>query len=155
MHDTTIPATNPHGFRCQIQTLQFPAHLPTFHPCKEYEGKAKGLKVVLQERGLIKEVGRSMVNVRTGNKIIGECAACKKKKSRNSQLQSISKDEQDEVDADEMDDTEEEDAVDDCCMKKMLGAQENFKSEKSLLEKVSTLFIFKGCMLTCFHEGYH
>lgn len=80
-----------------------------------------------------------MVNAHTGKKIIGECAGCKKRKARKPHLELLSKEEQDNVDQeDTADDTEEEEV--DCCMKRMLANQADFKGKRSLLEKVSNIF---------------
>lgn len=101
------------------------------------------MQVILEVRKLIKpaEKGKGMVNFCTGKKIIGECAKCKKRKAQKPHLESLSKEEQEEADdEDAADDTEEDEAeaaVDDCCMKRMLANQADFKAERSLLEKVS------------------
>lgn len=53
MHDTVIPADNPSGRAGRVQSMQFDINLPDDHPYKEFEGKPKGIKVILEERGLI------------------------------------------------------------------------------------------------------
>lgn len=148
MHDTIIPADNPQGMGGTVQKMQFPLHLPCNHQYKDYEGKPKGMHIVLEERGLIRpaEKGKSMINTWTGNKIIGECANCKKRKARKPHLESLSKDEEDGAnDENAADDTEEE-AMEDCCMRRMLANQADFKGEKSLLENSMFNFALLGAL---------
>ena len=42
MHDTVIPADNPHGFGGEVQTMQFDKHLPKNHPHKKL-GNDRGM----------------------------------------------------------------------------------------------------------------
>lgn len=147
MHDTIIPSNNPHRVGGTIQNMQFPSHLPCEHQYKIYEGKPKGMQVILEERKLIKpaEKGKGMVNFCTQKKLIGECAKCKKRKARKPHLELLSKEEQEEADdEDSADDTEGDEAraaEEDCCMKRMLANQADFKAERSLLEKVCLILL--------------
>lgn len=128
MHDTIIPADNPHGLGGQRQAMQFPDALPDDHPDKAHQGKAKGMKRILEERGLYKKG------------MIGDCAVCKQKRSRKVHLTGLSSEEMSRIDGEEADDSEEEDdRPTDCCMRRLLGSQEDFCKEKSLLEQVSGL----------------
>jgi hypothetical protein len=115
MHDTIIPADNPNGHAGKTQSMQFGARLPKGHPYKEFEGQPKGLRVVLEERGL-------------GAGLIGDCKDCKHEKSRTPHLNI-------DEEGDDSEDEDERPAT--CCLRRMLAYQDDFKSEKSMLEKVS------------------
>ena len=125
MHDTVIPSDNPHGFAGKPQTMQFDSVLANGHPYKAFEGKPKGMKRILEERGLLKKG------------MIGDCAACKQKRSRKPHVTGLSSDELRQIDEDEdVDSEDEDDRPLDCCMRRLLGSQEDFRKEKSLLEQV-------------------
>ncbi len=127
MHDTIIPDDNPHGFAGRPQTMQFPSSLPDDHPFKAHEGKPKGMRQILEERGLLR---RGM---------IGDCEACKQTRSRKEHLTGASADEIRHVDEGDGYDTEEEDnRPADCCMRRALSLQKDFQNEASLLQQVRT-----------------
>lgn len=50
MRETVIPVDNPHGFGGKKQKMQFDKVLPETHSYKKYEGQAKGIKFILEER---------------------------------------------------------------------------------------------------------
>lgn len=112
------------GYR---QTMQFDAELPDDDEFKEYEGQPKGMHRILLERGMLK---RNM---------IGDCKECKQSKSRKAHVVGLTEEETDRIDEDEEVDTEDDDdRPADCCMRRALGMQQDFKDEKSLLEKASS-----------------
>lgn len=66
MHDTTIPLNNPNPeLRGQRQSMVFPEghHLA---------GQPKGMKIILEERGLLDTLDRSR-----GGQPVGVCSSCK------------------------------------------------------------------------------
>ena len=71
MRDTIIPMDNPFGHGGKVQSLVYPAHLPDDHEHKDYAGKPKGMKVVLDERGYNVDGGRGQ------KRMIGDCQTCK------------------------------------------------------------------------------
>ncbi|KAJ7325750.1 hypothetical protein DFH08DRAFT_816827 [Mycena albidolilacea] len=131
MHDTIIPADNPHGQGGKIQKMIFDAKLPDDHPYKQFEGLPKGMNIILAERGYTKD-GK-------GKKLIGDCQACKAAKSRKPHLDGASTDEEGDMFGDDGNDTEEEldECPVDCCMRRLLSLQPDFAGEKSQLELVS------------------
>ena len=129
MHDTFIPYDNPNpSLRGNPQSMQFPED----HPDPLLCGAAKGMRVILEERGLL--FGKKNL---AGKNIIGECKACKARKARKPHLSGPTPEELDADLGDDLDDGE--DGEDDCCMKKMLSSQADFLAEKSELEKVIIL----------------
>lgn len=124
MRDTIIPDNNPHGKGGQLQSMQFACPLPDNHPFKSYEGQPKGLRFVLQERGL-------------GAGLNGDCQACRQQRSRKPHLSSLSVAELARIDSEAANDSGDEDERPaTCCLRQMLSQQRDFLREKSLLEKV-------------------
>jgi hypothetical protein len=177
MHQTIIPANNPHGFAGQIQDMQFPEYLPDGYCYKEFEGKLKGIDVILTERGLIpeklikepkppkgtKQARPRKLRRKKGDpplppvpkplkRIIGECQLCKQKKACKPHLQTLSKEEIWRIDTEEdrNDTEEEEERPSDCCMQRMLSLQADFQAEKSLLEQVRILVSQFMCIIVSF-----
>jgi hypothetical protein len=73
MHDTIIPSSNPHPhLRSKPQQMNFPKDLPPSHPYYEFCGLPKGMKAILQERGLYDY----LVKLNDG-KFNGTCQECK------------------------------------------------------------------------------
>lgn len=125
MHDTIVPADNMWGLGGYHQTMQFNALLPDDDEFKLYEGQPKGMRRILHEHRLLK---RNM---------IGDCKECKQSKSRKAHVIGLTEEELDRIDEDEEVETEDEDdRPPDCCMRRALAMQQDFKDEKSLLEKV-------------------
>ena len=56
MHDTIIPSDNPFGYGGRPQQFNFPANLPDDHLYKAFEGKPKGMRVILEERSYLHTV---------------------------------------------------------------------------------------------------
>lgn len=127
LRDTIIPLDNPFGHGGEPQPLVFPLHLPDDHPYKAFEGKQKGMRAILEERGYIGP-GRK--------KIIGDCAACKARKKRKPQVVGDPPPDPHPEDSEESEEEDEDDAPVDCCMRRILALQEDFRSQKSLLEIV-------------------
>ncbi|KZS92070.1 hypothetical protein SISNIDRAFT_442933 [Sistotremastrum niveocremeum HHB9708] len=148
MRNTVIPKDNPHGFANQTQSLLLPSSLPRNHPDKAFEGQPKGIRNILQERGLIKRLD--------GTKISGTCADCRGKKKRKGMDEAIEavddgEDEGEEDDDDEGYDSEEDGRRRDCCMRRLLSQEDDFKNEKSLLEKEITAAGHHCLFLPKFH----
>jgi hypothetical protein len=132
MRDTTIPGNNPHGRAGGPQSMQFPCNLPPDHPWKSFEGQPKGIAQVLAERGLIQKIGKRW-KASNGNTIIGECTQCKADKTRKMPAAT------DSDDVDDEDDSEaEDDGRQDCCMRRLLMLQEDFKNEKCMIHQVGS-----------------
>lgn len=123
MRDTIIPVSNPHGLSGKPQSMVFPSTLPDNHPYKKFEGQPKGMKVVLEELGLIQETAGK-------KKTVGTCKACKETKARKSHIEQLSPMETEAVDHDEFYDTEDEEEnhrPKDCCMTRILSLQEDLR----------------------------
>lgn len=130
MHDTVIPKDNPlPELQGTPQRMVFPAD----HPDPKLRGQAKGMRVVLQERGLIDSHGKN----RAGKKIPGQCKSCKAKRARKPHLSGPTNE---EIDADlgkESDDGDDgDDDGEDCCLQRMLSRQSDFRDEPCELQKV-------------------
>ncbi|EIW73824.1 hypothetical protein CONPUDRAFT_68340 [Coniophora puteana RWD-64-598 SS2] len=126
MHDTIIPLGNPHGHGGELQSMQFPAHIPDNHPYKKFEGKPKGMRIILEECGYIKP----------GTKLVGDCKLCKAKRARKPKL-ALSPEEMDLADCEDLvNDSEDESRPSDCCLLRILELQEDFQNELCLLQKV-------------------
>jgi hypothetical protein len=160
MHDTIIPLDNPHGLGGQHQSFQYPDHLPAGDTRKEFEGKPKGIATILIERGMIRRNGKSGYETLDGRKVIGECPLCKQAKSRNPQKGALDNrgeregdDSEDDEGSDVGDDmgpeSDEDDRPTDCCLRRMLTMQQDFRNEKSMLFKVQYLTSIEYLTLTC------
>ena len=126
MRDTIIPHDNPSGRGGLRQTMQFDANLPAGHEDKPFEGLPKGMRRVLEERGLLKPG------------MVGDCQGCKQSKSRKAHVTGLTDTELARIDEDEEYDTEEEEDTRpvDCCMRRILSLQTDFQMEQSLLQQV-------------------
>jgi hypothetical protein len=87
------------------------------------------MRVILEERGYLQ----------SGKKLVGDCKDCKKARSRKPHLTGLTEEEMQQVEGNDGNDTEEEDdeRPTDCCMRRILSLQDDFRNEKSLLELVS------------------
>ena len=152
MHDTLIPMDNPNlSLRGQVQTMVFPANLPPGHPDHAFRGQPKGMQRVLEERGLL-----SVLEMANNGKAVGECQTCKL--SREAQERRVREAHAAAADGtDEVDDTAamnaavQELARTDCCMRKMLSSQQDFKDERSLIQIVIEEAGHKCWFLPKFH----
>ena len=74
MHPTTIPDDNPNPeLRGQRQEMVFPIDLPQDHKYYEFRGQPKGMRVVLEERGL----WDGLCALNGGKALFGDCSDCK------------------------------------------------------------------------------
>ena len=106
----------------------FPAHLPDDHPYKPFKGKQKSMRAILEKRGYIRPGQK---------KIIGDCAAYKAWKKRKPQVVGNPNPDLHPKDLEELEEEDNDDIPIDCCMQHILSLQEDFQSQKSLLEIVS------------------
>lgn len=117
-----IPLDNPNeALRGQTQSMVFPSS----HPDAALRGKPKGMRVVLQERGLVDEQGRN----RAGKKIPGQCKGCKAKRARKPHLTGPTDDELAADLGEDDDDGEDEDDGEECCLQRLLSREADFRDE--------------------------
>lgn len=134
MHDTVIPESNPHpALRGKSQTMNFPTELPQSHPHYAHRGAPKGMRVILEERGLLKTIAD-----KNGGKVLAVCQECKM--SEKSKIQRAKEREaamagQDEAE-EEIEDVMEDSQSSWCCMRKVLSLQDDFCAEIPLLQKI-------------------
>lgn len=146
MHSTRIPMDNPNpALRGLPQEMNFPENLPPSHPHYQFRGQPKGMRVVLEERGLL-----DWMSAKNGGKRpIGTCENCRMsqkardKKAREEAAAKIGEDDNDDqwedIDADH-DDRDPEcdvDPINDsphCCMQRVLSRQKDFCSEKPMIQ---------------------
>ena len=89
MRETEIPADNPHGLGGKIQKMQFDQELSADHPYKKFEGQAKGIKVILEERGLIATTPPGTCASKNSVQLPGECQLCKSLKKRKPKMEDV------------------------------------------------------------------
>jgi hypothetical protein len=155
MHDTIVPADNPHSQGGQVQNMQFNDVLPTDHPYKQHEGKPKGIRVILKEHGLIS----TMIPGKRGGKsdrLVGECKSCKASKEQKPKLDNLSPEELAAIDGEGGNDSEEEDEQPtNCCMQQILSLHPTSKTSNpyftrhvsfSLYINLANLLIDYHCM---------
>jgi len=118
MHATIVPADNVHGQGGKIQTLQFDDNLPEGHLYKKFEGRPKGIKVILEEHGLIPTMPPGKRGGDKNSRLVGKCKACKASKAQKPKLDNLSPDEIATIDREAGNDSEEEEAErpTNCCM---------------------------------------
>lgn len=158
MHATTIPENNPHtDLRGKPQSMVYPDD----HADPGLRGKAKGMRAVLEERGLWADLVAASPNGRP----VGDCKWCKlsqKERERQERLEAIAM-----AGADDDDDGGEIPDISaaetsaaslgpnpnptKCCMRKMISLQSDFKNEKPLLQKVIEERGHKCIFLPKFH----
>jgi hypothetical protein len=138
LHDTIIPFSNPDPApdeedTCgQIQHMCFPAD----HPDPDLQDKPKGIRVVLEECKSVWDK-YTMICRECGKKIVGKCVACTKSKIHKDKEQCIAiaeAMEQGEVPL--MEEMPSNVASKWCCMHKVLSLQEDFRSEKPLIQSI-------------------
>lgn len=135
MHPTRIPDDNPDPrLRGQLQSMVFDENLPPEHPDYIYCGQPKGMRRILEERGLWDD----LVQANGGKAIPGDCAECKmtqKEKEKRAQEAAETMGGQDEEGETEEDRTFLPPVTGKkCCMRQVLAAQADFLSEKPLLQ---------------------
>ena len=129
--------------------MVFPMDLAPDDPDYEYRGQPKGMRRVLEERGLM-----PMLIVANGGKPpVGECQFCKA--SRETQ-ERLTREAQAAAAGGEEPEGTTEDVVQPgmsttCCMRKALASQQDFKDEKPLLQIVIKEAGHKCYFLPKFH----
>lgn len=83
MHATTISLDNSNPALCGIcQEMIFPSNLPPNHPYYELYGKQKGMKIILEERGLLAYAQTQ----NDGKPLVDDCHNCKLSQKARDQL---------------------------------------------------------------------
>jgi hypothetical protein len=142
MHDTIIPLSNPPpepaqpDVRGQLQSMVYPDN----HLDPALAGKAKGMRAVLQERGSVWT--RLCRENRGENKVVGKCRTCGLSAAKKDALRRIAEAEaagQEDTIADadiEAAQSGINDSTNDwCCMHRVLSLQEDFRSEKPMIQQ--------------------
>jgi hypothetical protein len=143
LRDTVIPLSNPdpapgeEDTRGQVQKMCFPDH----HPDPELRGKQKGIRVVLQERKSIWDKLTTACKER-GTKVVGKCTSCAKSQSHKDAERRVTFAEAaGQESAASAEDTIVSNSVtppasDDkwCCMQRVLSLQEDFRTERPLIQ---------------------
>lgn len=145
LRDSVIPLNNPdpapgeEDTRGQIQHMTFPDD----HPDPKLRGQPKGVKVVLQERKSVWDKYTAVCQERR-TKVVGKCASCTKSQTRKDAERRVALAEaagqSGIATAEDMAvvDAEIQSAPDDewCCMHRVLALQEDFRSEKPLIQSI-------------------
>src|SRR6267154_2555325 len=152
MHTTTIPHDNPnpqlHG---QPQEMVFPTDLPQDHKYYEFCGQPKGMRAVLEERGLWDR----LCTQNGGKALLGDCSDCKMSQkardalARSAAAQALFDNGEDENAAPE--DNRSPSKSSTCCMRKVLSLQADFQAEIPLLQQVIEATGHKCYFLPKFH----
>ncbi|CAL1705208.1 unnamed protein product [Somion occarium] len=141
LHDTVIPLKNPAPQSGQPDTRGQPQSLiyPLNHP--EYPGQPKGMRAVLQEWTSVWE---KLCKEASGEKkVIGMCKVCKMSEKKKDALRHLAlaemagqEDTVDDVLLQQLDETRDvEDSLNEwCCMTRVLALQDDFVSEKPLIQ---------------------
>lgn len=152
MHSTLIPADNPNpALRGVAQDMCFAEDLPSNHQFYEFRGQPKGMKVVLEERGL----WGSLCAANGGKALLGDCASCRMSQkdrdalARSAAAQSLFDDAEDENATPEDNLRPNESTT--CCMRKVLSFQADFLAEKPRLQLVIEAAGHKCYFLPKFH----
>lgn len=154
MHSTRIPDSNPHPhLRGKEQSMVFDENLPPNHKYYNHRGQARGMRVVLEERGLW-----DLLKAVNGSKDLpGDCKEC--------QMTQKAKQKRAEEDASRMAGQDEPEETDDdldaryipaatgahCCMRKVISEQDDFLNEKPLLQIIIEQAGHKCYFLPKFH----
>ena len=155
MHPTIIPddAPNP-AVRGQVQDMIFPNDLPPHHPYFQFRGQPKGMRVILEERGIL-----AHVIAQNGGKVLpGDCANCKmsqraRDKAACETAAATSESFYSEINTDD-EDSPSLDAylpTSTCCMRRIMSLQKDFCSEKPLLQIIIEEAGHKCYFLPKFH----
>jgi len=145
LRNTVIPLNNldpapgeedTHG---QIQCMVFPDD----HPDPKLRGQPKGVKVILQERKSVWDKYMAVCREH-GTKVVGKCASCMKSQTQKDAEKHVALAEaigQNGIAMEEdmaTADSEIQSGPDDkwCCMHWVLASQEDFQSEKPLIQSI-------------------
>ena len=152
MHATVIPNDNLNPeLRGQPQDMVFPADLPSDHKYYEFRGQAKGMKVILEERGLWDH----LCALNGGKALLGDCPKCRMSQrardalARSAAAQSLFDDAEDENTTPE--DNVSPDESPRCCMRKVLSLQADFRAGIPRLQQVIEAAGHKCYFLPKFH----
>jgi hypothetical protein len=148
MHDTLVPADNPNpSLRGICQTMVFSQDLSPSHPDYKFCGQPKVMQRILEEHGLL-----TMLEAANGGKVVGECAACKMSRKALDQLLREAQAAADEP-LEESGNTilRVDSSRTDCCMKKMIANQQDFRSERPLIQLIIEEAGHKCWFLPKFH----
>ncbi|KIJ30893.1 hypothetical protein M422DRAFT_267500 [Sphaerobolus stellatus SS14] len=150
MHPTTIPMDHPNPLlRGVPQLMVFPDDLPSDHPHYEHRGKPKGMKVVLEERGLMDH----LIKANNGKLPPAECRFCKASRQKQEQLlreAQAAADGRGEPEGTNEDILQPGESIT-CCMRRFLTEQSDFKAEKPLIQLVIEAAGHKCFFLPKFH----
>jgi len=142
--DTVIPLSNPEPApgeedTCsQVQKMSF----PDGHPNPELRGQAKGIKNILQEHKSIWNE-YTMICVERGTRLVGKCTPCSKSQTqKDAECHGIFAEAAGQEDAASADDmiaansaTPSTPRPDEwCCMHRVLSLQEDFRTERPLIQ---------------------
>lgn len=156
MHDTIIPNDNPNpALRGKIQQMSFPKDLTEGHAHYAFRGQQKGMRIILEERGLLNSISTDNL----AKHILGECAGCKmsqrarEEASRQAAAAATSffDPDSDNEDLPSFDATPPLPTSTTCCMRKVLSLQQDFLDEKPLLQLVIEQAGHKCYFLPKFH----
>jgi hypothetical protein len=148
MHDTLVPADNPNpSLRGICQTMVFLQDLSPSHPDYKFCGQPKGMQHILEEHGLL-----TMLEAANGGKVVGECATCKMSCKVLDQLLHEAQAAADEP-LEESGNTilQVDSSHTDCCIKKMIANQQDFRSERPLIQLIIEEAGHKCWFLPKFH----
>jgi len=147
MRDTVIPGTD------QVQSMVFPDdHKGVDKDGEPVAGKPKGMEQVLAERGLLSVLEAAAKS--RGGKVVGVCKLCRASQAERERVAREAKSRQAEIEGLEpgclarfgvskLDERDGNRPVD-CCMQRLLSLQDDFRSEKPLLQ-----LIIEGAGHTC------
>lgn len=145
LRDTIIPLNNPPpkpgrpDTRGQPQSMTYPSDFPD----PTLQGKAKGLKAVLNER---ESVWDEMIAKNGGKRPVGKCKECKKSQAKKDAERKVAEaeamgredtlEDDDIVQAEEVEEPEvaESPISDWCCCYRVLSLQEDFANEKPMIQ---------------------
>ncbi|KAE9389954.1 hypothetical protein BT96DRAFT_834161 [Gymnopus androsaceus JB14] len=149
MHDTIIPSG---PFAGQKQAMVFPDDSEEKdEKGVPLAGKPKGMERVLRERGLLEEMEKK-------GRVVGVCKECKKSQEAKDKAAKEAKARREEMEGPDIDESQEDndDSDDfyrskDCCMRRVLELQTDFKEEKPLLQIIIEEAGHKCFFLPKFH----
>ena len=157
MHSTTIPDDNPFPHLWGVQQdMVFSENLPPNHIYYANHGQPKGMKIVLEECGLLAHV----VAQNGGKSVLGECANCKMSQwaqDKATREATLASDLSNSFFADTNTDNEDSPASDaihqssTCCMRRIISLQKDFVTEKPKLQTIIEEAGHKCYFLPKFH----
>jgi len=139
MRDTVIPLTNPPPKPGQLDTRGMPQKLvyPDTHPDLQLRGKPKGMKAVLQERESVWQE----LSLQCRRKVVGKCKSCQKSQAKKDAERRVAAAEamgqEDTLSDNDISQAEEVETAPEsewCCMYRVLSLQEDFVTEKPMIQ---------------------